>query len=303
MILFSYVVNEEDENNRIDKVLKNYHQDESRAQIQKWIVDEYVTVNDRIIKSNYKCQEGDRIVLQIPEEEQQDILSENIPLKIVYEDDDLIVINKSRGMVVHPTDDQREGTLVNALLYYSKSLSKIGGRERPGIVHRLDKDTAGLLVVAKTNEVHLALVEQFKEKTVERIYEAIVHGVIPHETGVIDAPIGRNPKKRLQMDVVDDGKEAITHFQVLKRYAEFTHIICRLETGRTHQIRVHMSYIDHPLVGDPKYTQLKKTFKDVGQALFAKKLGFTHPIKNEWMEFEVERPDYFKVILTEIDEL
>lgn len=303
MSFFRHVVNEEEQNSRIDIVIKGHLQNESRTQIQKWIAEECVSVNGVIVKANYKCQLNDKIILTIPEIEPAKIHPENIPLNVIYEDDDLIIINKPRGMIVHPTEDQHEGTLVNALLHYSKKLSKLGGEERPGIVHRLDKDTAGLLVVAKNDEVHQALINQFKEKKVERIYEAIVHGVIPHETGMIDAPIGRNPKNRLQMDVVDEGREAITHFEVLKRYENYSYIICKLDTGRTHQIRVHMNYIGHPLVGDPKYAPHQDKFKGEGQALFAKKLGFIHPKDDKWMEFEIDKPLYFQDILTKIDAL
>lgn len=303
MSLFQHVVDEEEQNKRIDIVIRGHFQNESRSQIQKWIEEERVTANDNIVKSNYKCQIGDNILLKIPVNPTIRLQAENIPLEIVYEDNDLLIINKPRGMIVHPTEEQQTGTLVNGLLHYGCGLSKNGGDERPGIVHRLDKDTAGLLVVAKNDEVHSNLVSQFKEKTVDRIYEAIVHGTIPHENGIIDAPIGRNPRNRMQMNVVDEGKEAVTHFQVLKRYDEFSYITCKLETGRTHQIRVHMNYIGHPIVGDPKYAPNQDDFRGVGQALFAKKLGFTHPNNDKWMEFVIEKPLYFQEILTKVSTL
>lgn len=302
MSSFKHVVNEEEQNIRIDLVIKGHLQNESRSQIQKWISEDRVMSNRNIVRSNYKCQIGDNIILTIPEIEPLLFQAEDLPLDIVFEDDYLMVINKPRGMLVHPTEDQDTGTLVNALLHYGSDLSEIGGEGRPGIVHRLDKDTAGLLVIAKNDEVHSDLVNQFKEKTVDRIYEAIVHGIIPHDNGIIDAPIGRNRNNRLQMDVVDQGKEAITQFQVLKRFDEFSYITCKLETGRTHQIRVHMNYIGHPLVGDSKYAPNQKYFKGIGQALYAKKLGFTHPVTDEWMIFEIDNPSYFQDVLTEIEE-
>lgn len=302
MISKQYIVDENHHDLRVDKVLTGIFPDESRSQIQKWLRNEHVKANNRLVKANYKCQKDDVINIYVPKPQQVEIESEDIPLDVIYEDEDLIVILKPRGMIIHPTQDQTNGTLVNALLNHSKLLSKIGGPERPGIVHRLDKDTTGLLVVAKNDETHLDLVKQFKNKQVERIYEAIVHGVIPHENGVIDAPIGRNPKSRLLMDVVDNGKEAITHFQVLERYESYTYIICKLETGRMHQIRVHMNYIGHPLVGDPKYAEHQNTFKHEGQALYAKKLCFTHPKTDEYLVFEVNKPDYFQHILDEIKE-
>ena len=299
---FHHIVKDEEEYIRLDKLLADLEPDESRSQIQRWILESYVTVNDQQVKSNYKCQLGDEIKWIIPEIKKLSILPEDIPLSIIFEDDDLIVINKPKGMVVHPTEDHQSGTLVNALLYHSKQLSKIAGVDRPGIVHRLDKDTDGLLVVAKTDDIHIALSKQFKEKTVERIYEAIVHGIIPHESGIIDAPIGRDPSHRLRMNVVDEGKDAVTNFQVLQRYNDYSHISCQLETGRTHQIRVHMNYIGHPLVGDPKYKQKNDPLTVTGQALFAKKIGFMHPGTNQPMQFEIEQPHYFQDLLSQIEE-
>ena len=300
MTSFDYIVTEETDNERIDKILTNLHPEHSRSQIQRWITTGHVTVNDQKVKSNYKCQKDDELNWTIPEKKKLSMMPEDIPLSIVYEDEDLLVVNKPKGMVVHPTADHQEGTLVHALLHHSDQLSKIGGIERPGIVHRIDRDTSGLLVVAKKDAIHLALVKQLEEKEIERIYEAIVHGIVDHEEGLIDAPIGRDPANRLRMGVVDSGKDAVTHFQVLQRFEEYTHIACQLETGRTHQIRVHMDYINHPLLGDPKYTR-QGILNVEGQALFARKLGFMHPGKNEWMEFEVEQPVYFQALLTEIN--
>lgn len=285
---------------RIDKILTEINSNCSRSQIQSWIKQDLVTVNEQVVKANYKCRQGDVIKWSIPEVKPLDIEAENIPLDIVYEDRDLIVVNKPKGMVVHPSAGHADGTLVNALLYHCDDLSGINGVERPGIVHRLDKDTSGLIVAAKHDQSHVFLAEQLANKEVERKYEAIVHGVIDHEEGLIDAPIGRDPKNRQNMGVVDNGKQAITHFSVLKRFSDYTHVECQLETGRTHQIRVHMTYINHPIVGDPKYG-FRKTFNTNGQALHAKSLGFLHPRTKEWMNFEVKPPKYFEELLAKLD--
>lgn len=297
-----HTVMDSESNLRVDKILVNINPNRSRSQIQLWIADNLVTVNEKVVKANYKCKPGDLIKWSIPEIKPLDVTPENIPLSIIYEDSDLLVVNKPKGMVVHPSAGHQSGTLVNALVYHCDDLSGINGVERPGIVHRIDKDTSGLLVVAKNDQSHKSLGEQLANKEVERKYEAIVHGVIDHEEGMIDAPIGRDPKDRQKMNVVDNGKQAITHFRVLHQYLNYTHVECQLETGRTHQIRVHMKYINHPLVGDPKYG-LRKTFKIDGQALHARTLGFKHPTTTEWMRFEVEPPSYFKELLTTLDKM
>jgi 23S rRNA pseudouridine1911/1915/1917 synthase len=292
-----YQVLESDQSKRIDKLLTEVVEDASRSQIQSWLKDQWVLVNGEAVKSNYKVQEGDRITWSIPEPEPLEINAEDIPIDIVYEDKDVVVVNKPSGMVVHPSAGHHSGTLVNGLLYHCHDLSGINGVERPGIVHRIDKDTSGLLMVAKNDKAHRSLVEQLQNKSVERKYEAIVHGMIAHEYGTVDAPIGRDPKDRQRMAVVDGGREAVTHFRVLKHYQDFTLVECTLETGRTHQIRVHMRYINHPLAGDPKYGP-RKTWGLDGQALHAKSLGFEHPRTGEWMKFEVEPPKDFTDMIT-----
>ncbi len=251
------IVNETYQNKRIDKVLTDLNKGASRSQIQSWIKDGYVLVNGEKVKSNYKCQLNDEIVWEEPEVQELEIEPENIPLDIHYEDEHLLVVNKAKGMVVHPSHGHRTGTLVHALLYHCQDLSGINGVYRPGIVHRIDKDTSGLLVVAKHDRAHEILSSQLQDKKVKRSYEAIVHGVIEHDKATIDAPIGRDPDDRQKMAVVESGKPAVTHFSVARRFENFSHVYCDLETGRTHQIRVHFQYIDHPLVGDPKYGRRK----------------------------------------------
>lgn len=284
---------------RIDKYIKI--DGITRSQIQKLIDDGNVLVNGNNVKTNYKLKTNDVITVTIPEPEYADITPEDIPLDIVYEDSSLLVVNKPQGMVVHPACGNYNGTLVNALMYHCKDdLSGINGVMRPGIVHRIDKDTSGLLLVAKTNEAHLSLAQQIKDKTVKREYECIVNGNVTAKKGIIDAPIGRHPTSRLKMAVTpNNSKHAVTHFEVIEYLNNATYMRCRLETGRTHQIRVHMQYIGHPVLGDPVYAS-KNPYNLKGQALHAKTIGFVHPVTNEYMEFTQPAPDYFYELLQKL---
>ena len=285
------IIDETKKNDRLDKVISE--SEWSRTQVQQWIKEGHVLVNGQKVKSNYKVSVGDEIQVTVPEAIEVDILPEDIPLDIYYEDSDVIVVNKPKGMVVHPAAGHTTGTLVNALMAHCKDLSGINGELRPGIVHRIDKDTSGLLMVAKNDMAHEKLVEQLVAKTVTRKYEALVHGVIAHDVGTIDAPIGRDKKDRQSMTVTDENsRHAVTHFKVIERYKDFTHVECQLETGRTHQIRVHMKYIGYPLVGDPKYGP-RKTLDINGQALHAGVLGFNHPRTNEYIELTAPTPPEF----------
>ena len=284
---------QKNKNERIDKFVAGINNEWSRTQVQQWIKDDVVTVNGKAVKGNYKVKENDKITVTIPEPEELDIQPEDMSLEIYYEDADVLVVNKPRGMVVHPAPGHTSGTLVNGLMHHCTDLSGINGVMRPGIVHRIDKDTSGLLMVAKNDMAHESLVNQLVAKTVTRRYKAIVHGVIPHDKGTIDAPIARDKKERQSMTVDENGKHAVTHFQVLERFKDFTLVECRLETGRTHQIRVHMKYIGYPLAGDPKYGP-KKTLDMNGQALHAGILGFDHPRTGEYIQFEAPIPEVFE---------
>lgn len=287
------------QNRRLDKACSEIFSDYSRSQIKQLLDGGNITVNGKTEKAKYKVKSGDVIRLEEPETKTLELRPENIPLDIVYEDDDVIVINKPQGMVVHPAPGHDEHTLVNALLYHCP-LSTINGTFRPGIVHRIDKDTSGLLMVAKNDKAHRSLAKQLKDKTNIREYVALVHGRIAEDEGTINAPIGRSLKDRKKQAVVKDGRNAVTHFEVLKRYRDYTLVKCILETGRTHQIRVHMKYIGHPLVGDPLYGP-KKTIKGNGQFLHAGKLGFVHPTTGKLLIFEAPLPKIFQECLEKLD--
>ena len=288
---------------RIDKFICESLEDLTRSAVQKIIETNGVSVNGQSVSKNYKCKEGDVVEVVIPDAVPLDIEAENIPLEIVYEDDDLLVVNKPKGMVVHPAAGNYSGTLVNALLYHcSDSLSGINGVIRPGIVHRIDKDTSGLLIVAKNDAAHLSLAGQIKEHSFTRAYEAVLYGNIKEDELTVNQPIGRNPKDRKKMAVtLKNSKPAVTHIKVLKRYGEFTHVRCILETGRTHQIRVHCAHIGHPVAGDEVYGPKKVIGELGGQCLHAKQIGFVHPKTGKYMEFESELPDYFKKFLNKLD--
>lgn len=293
---FDITASEEQKSERIDKFLASTGNGWSRTQVQLWVKDGQVVVNGSPVKSNYKIQPGDQVTVTVPEPEALDVLAEPMDLDIYYEDQDVLVVNKPRGMVVHPAPGHLTGTLVNGLMAHCTDLSGINGVMRPGIVHRIDKDTSGLLMVAKNDMAHESLVNQLVNKTVTRKYTAVVHGLISHDDGTIDAPIGRDKKDRQSMTVTRDGKNAVTHFHVLDRFQEFTLVECQLETGRTHQIRVHMKYIGFPLAGDPKYGP-RKTIDFNGQALHAGILGFQHPRTDEYIEFEAPLPDDMSALI------
>lgn len=285
---------------RLDKFLTLNLKKMSRTQIQQLIHNKNVMINDKVVKASYKVEAGDICCIMIPEPENTDILPEDIPLDIVYEDQDVIVVNKPTGMIVHPSAGIYSGTLVNALLYHCHDLSGINGVMRPGIVHRIDKETSGLLMVAKNDMAHQSLSQQLQEHTVVRRYIALVHGLIPHEFGRIEAPIGRDPHDRQKMTCTDkNAKEAITNFKVIERFKDMSLVECRLETGRTHQIRVHMQYIGYPVYGDPQYG-LRRDDTTYGQYLHAKVLGFIHPRTHEEMYFESDLPDFFVKKISEL---
>ncbi|MCQ6274024.1 RluA family pseudouridine synthase [Bacillus sp. V3B] len=294
-----HTVLENEKSERIDKVISSLNSDWSRTQVQNWIKEGQVLVNDQPIKTNYKCNIDDQIEIIIPDPEVLDVVPEEMNLDIYFEDSDVIVVNKPKGMVVHPAGGHVTGTLVNGLMSHCKDLSGINGVLRPGIVHRIDKDTSGLLMVAKNDKAHEHLVNQLVAKTVTRKYKALVHGNIGHDHGTIDAPIGRDPKDRQSMTVIENGKHAVTHFHVIDRFKEFTFVECRLETGRTHQIRVHMKYIGFPLAGDPKYGP-RKTIELNGQALHAAVLGFIHPSTEEYLEFEAPLPQEYEQLIEKL---
>ncbi len=288
---------------RIDRFLSEQLQEHSRSYIQKLIKDGRVSIEGKAVKSNYKITGSEEIALLIPDQVIPDILPEDIPLDILYEDQDLIVINKPKGMVVHPATGHYSGTLVNALMYHCKDdLSGINGVMRPGIVHRIDRNTTGSLLVCKNDFAHNAIAEQLKVHSITRRYRAIVHGNLKDDQGTVDAPIGRHPIDRKKMAIEPrNGRDAITHYHVLERFGNYTYIECQLETGRTHQIRVHMSSIHHPIVGDDVYGPAKCPFSGLqGQTLHAQVLGFIHPRTGEYMEFSAPLPEYFENLLTKL---
>ncbi|MDD3052514.1 MAG: RluA family pseudouridine synthase [Candidatus Cloacimonetes bacterium] len=284
---------------RIDKYLSDMLPDLSRSYIQKIIKDQHVTVNEKIVKANFKVSDQDTVTVDIPELRELDIIPEDIPLDILYEDEDLLVVNKSKNMVVHPSAGHESGTLVNAILYHCRdNLSGINGISRPGIVHRIDMDTTGSLVICKNDKAHQSLAEQLKCHSITRKYHAIVQGNLKEESGTIHTLIGRNPIDRKKMSVVTrNGKDAITHYRVLEHFHGYTYVECELETGRTHQIRVHMASIGHPILGDEVYGPKKCPFALQGQTLHAKILGFIHPTTEEYMEFDAPLPEYFEKLL------
>ncbi|KGR73824.1 RluA family pseudouridine synthase [Ureibacillus sinduriensis] len=299
MTVVTITIEQENAGERIDKALSTIQEEWSRSQISSWITDGIVKVNGEDVKAKYKVKAGDVIEVDVPDPESLEVIPEDLDLEIIYEDKDVLVVNKPKGMVVHPAPGHLTGTLVNGLMHHCQDLSGINGILRPGIVHRIDKDTSGLLMVAKNDQAHHSLVDQLVNKTVTRKYTALVHGHIAHDKGTIDAPIGRDPKDRQKQAVVDNGKHAVTHFSVLERLGDFTLVECRLETGRTHQIRVHMNYIGYPLAGDPKYGP-KKTIDFGGQVLHAGVLGFVHPATEEYLEFEVPLPADYVALLEEL---
>lgn len=296
-----FTIEEEDEDIRIDKFLSEYVAECSRTYLQKLITEGKVTVNDCVVRGSYRLKTDDQVHLLLPESEPLDLLPEDIPLDIVYEDNDIIVINKAKGMVVHPAPGHQSGTLVNALLFHCKdNLSGINGILRPGIVHRIDKDTTGILIVCKNDDSHKNIAEQLRVHSGKRIYYAIVHGYFDEPSGRIEAPIGRCPNDRKKMAVNSkNGKQAVTNYRVLEELqSKFSYVECRLETGRTHQIRVHMSHIRHPLLGDTVYSNYNdSTITNSGQVLHAALLGITHPVSGEYMEFSAPLPEYFIKIL------
>ena len=288
---------------RVDKYISDNIADITRSAVQGLICGGNILVNGKAVGKNYKIRSGDEITVSIPEPQPLDAVAEDIPLNIVYEDDDLLVVNKPKGMVVHPAHGNYTGTLVNALLHHcGGSLSGINGVIRPGIVHRIDKNTSGLLIIAKNDKAHVGLAEQIKVHSFTREYEAIAVGAFKEESGTIDAPIGRHHTDRKKMCVTqENSKNAVTHYEIIRQYGGFAHVRLRLETGRTHQIRVHLAYIGHPVLGDDVYGKPYKGLE--GQCLHARKIGFVHPTTDEYLEFTSELPDYFTSVLNKIEKM
>lgn len=296
-----YIVSQEEKGKRLDAYIPSVDSNITRTSAQRLIEDGNILVNGKSAKVSYKIQENDKISVEIPEPKQIELKAQNIPIEIVYEDSDIIVVNKPKGMVVHPANGNPDGTLVNAIMAICKdSLSGIGGDIRPGIVHRIDKDTSGLLIVAKNDNAHVKMSEQIKNHEVKKTYIALVRGVFKENEATIDMPIGRSTSDRKKMAVNRDGKNAITHIKVLKRFDKYTLLKVNIETGRTHQIRVHLSHIGYPIVGDYTYSNGKNEFDVVGQCLHAQKLEFKHPITQKDMCLEAELPQYFKDILDKL---
>ena len=297
-----FIVTAEDAGIRIDRYLSDQCSQVSRSYLQKLLKEEAVLVNEKPVKSNYKVGTLDNIQLAIPEAVELEIEAEDMPLDIIYEDKDIILINKPKGMVVHPAAGHYSGTLVNGLMAHCKEdLSGINGVMRPGIVHRIDMDTTGALIVCKNDVAHNSIAEQLKEHSITRKYFAVIHGVLKQDEGTISAPIGRHPVDRKKMSINEkNGREAITHYRVLERYRQFTYVECQLETGRTHQIRVHLASIGHPLLGDSVYGPAKSPYRLNGQTLHAGILGIIHPRTGEYMEFTAPLPDYFEDLLRKL---
>lgn len=297
-----FTVTEEEQGERLDKYLAGLLPEVSRSFIQKLLKQEQVTVNEALVKANYVIKENDVISIHVPEAVEPEITPEDIPLDILYEDNDVLVVNKPKNMVVHPAPGHYSGTLVNAVMFHCKdNLSGINGVLRPGIVHRIDKDTTGSLIICKNDVAHNSLAAQLKEHSIRRKYVAIVHGNLKEDEGTINAPIGRNPNDRMKMAINSkNGKDAITHYKVLQRLKNYTFVECVLETGRTHQIRVHMASINHPLLGDSVYGPSRCPYKLEGQTLHAQVLGFVHPTTKEYIEVSAPLPEYFKKLLITI---
>ena len=301
--MLEYIVSKQEAGNRLDIYITQKDKEITRTSAQRLIEEENILVNDKKQKASYKVQENDKITIQIPEAKQIELKPQDIPIDVIYEDCDIIVVNKPKGMVVHPANGNPDGTLVNAILSKCKdSLSGIGGEIRPGIVHRLDKDTSGLLIVAKNDKAHVKMSEQIKNHEVKKTYIALVRGIIRENEATINMPIGRSNTDRKKMAVVKNGKNAITHIKVLKRYNKYTLLEINIETGRTHQIRVHLSHIGFPVVGDYTYSNGKNEFGVIGQCLHAKALDFKHPITQKEMHLEAPLPQYFKEILDKLDQ-
>lgn len=300
--MYKYIVKNEDKGKRLDRYVTEQNAEITRTAVQRLIDEKNILVNGKEQKVSYKVNENDVVEVEIPEPKKIEIKAEDIPIEVIYEDSDIIVVNKPKGMVVHPGNGNVDGTLVNAIMAKCEgSLSGIGGEIRPGIVHRIDKDTSGLLIVAKNDKAHVNLSEQIKEHKVKKTYIALVRGVVKENEATIDMPIGRSKTDRKKMAVCKDGKNAVTHIRVLKRWEHYTLLQVNIETGRTHQIRVHLSYIGYPIIGDYTYSNGKNEFGVVGQCLHAQKLEFKHPITNKIVELEAPLPEYFQEIIQKLD--